>query len=124
MAIAKIRRALNDSSIGRKINSSDLGILVEAASLKLSDIIWDIRYDIAELRWRQIERAVNALPYEQRDWSKVDYPMKKVGEKWEASCIEDHPEFAYSWTTQFYTRAKDGKMSRVPTVYILRERFG
>lgn len=121
MTIAKIRRSLNDSNIGRKVNGSTIGLYVEAISRGLSDIVWEFRFERARNSWRQIEDFVYSLPCEQQDWTKVKYfPVKTVNDKYQDA--EQNPTRAYSWTTPFY-RIAYGKMERVPTDVVLqRER--
>lgn len=118
MTIAKIRRTLNDSNIGRKINGSKLGLYVEAISRGLSDIVWESRFERARNSWRQIENYVYSLPYEQQDWTKIKYfPVKEVNDKYRDA--EQNPERAYSLTTPFY-QVVEGKMERVPTDVVLQ----
>lgn len=118
MTIAKIRRTLNDSIIGRKINGSTLGLYVEAISRGLSDMVWEFRFERARNSWKKIEDFVYSLPHEQQDWTKVNYfPVKVVNDKYLDA--EQNPERAYSWTTPFYQMG-DGKMERVPTNVVLQ----
>lgn len=67
MTISSIRKALNDSNIGRKINSSKLGLIVESLSRNISDTLWEARFNRAYREWEQIQRNMYALPYEKRD---------------------------------------------------------
>ena len=83
MIISRVRKALNDSYIGRKINSSKLGLIVESISKDISDPLWEARFNRAYREWEQIQRAMYSIPYEKRDWTKINrFPVKEVNDKY------------------------------------------
>lgn len=103
MIIPKIRRTLNDSYIGRKINSSKAGLVVEAIFRQISDDINDEKY-----------RSAPDSSFEDFMFNGYCPVLESIGRDMER---EADPQRAYSWTTPFYKkiRTEDGreKMKRV-----------
>lgn len=110
MTIAKIRRALNDSSIGRRINGSTLGVYVEAISREISDGFKEMRYDSLPKTSFEAFMFQGACPV-----------LEAIVEDSER---EASPERAYSWTTPFYRRTRTEersyRMERVRTDDVLK----
>lgn len=107
MMIPQLRRTLNDSSIGRRINGSSLGLYVEAISREISE-------------HSTLERNRSIINCIYRSGSDFTEYLELCEQ--ERHTKED-PQHAYSWTTPFYkkVRTPEGKekMIRVPTTNVL-----
>lgn len=110
MIIPKIRRILNDSSIGKIINRSTLGVYVEAISREIADGFKDMRYDSLP------KTSFEAFMF--KGHCPVLEAIARDSER------EADPQRTYSLTTPFYRRVitEEGnyRMERVRTGDVLK----
>ena len=111
MLIPKIRRTLNDSSIGRSINNSIPGIYIEAISREISDCFRNMYYD-----------SLPRTSFEDGIFHGQNPVMEAIFRDWKKDA---NPQRSYSWMTPFYRRIRieEGKdiMERVTTDDIFKK---
>lgn len=119
--IAKMRRKINDSKLGQKINHTTLGCVVEAASRKVMDAVDKVR--------EPIQGFIEDNCFKADSYNKAAlwmYTTSLSGVLFSPAEYEQ-PARHYSHTSKLYqkvgeeTRFSDGRMERVPLKEALKK---